>query len=49
MYHGLNGTRNILLEWGPAARHAEGMTVGLWLLGVGTFIYGAWALLAFIL
>ena len=49
LYHGLNGMRNILLEWGPAARHAAGMTVGLWLLGIVTFIYGAWALLAFIL
>ena len=49
LYHGLNGMRNILLEWGPAARHAAGMTAGLWLLGIGTFIYGAWALLAFIL
>ena len=49
LYHGLNGMRNILLEWGPAARHAAGMTAGLWLLGVSTFVYGAWALLAFIL
>ena len=24
LYHGLNGMRNILLEWGPAARHAAG-------------------------
>ena len=49
LYHGLNGMRNILLEWGPAARRAKGMTVGLWVLGVATFAYGAWALLAFIL
>ena len=49
LYHGLNGMRNILLEWGPAARRAKGMMVGLWVLGVATFAYGAWALLAFIL
>ena len=49
LYHGLNGMRNILLEWGPAARRAKGMTIGLWVLGLATFAYGSWALLAFIL
>ena len=49
LYHGLNGMRNILLEWAPAAKRAKGMTIGLWVLGIVTFTYGAWALLAFIL
>lgn len=49
LYHGLNGMRNILLEWPAAARQTKAMTLGLWTLGVFTFAYGAWALLAFIL
>ena len=49
LYHGLNGMRNILLEWPPAARRAQGMTLGLWVLGIATFVYGAWALLAFVI
>ena len=49
LFHGLNGMRNILLEWAPAARRAGAITVGLWALGLVTFAYGAWALLAFIL
>ena len=49
LYHGLNGMRNILLEWPPAARRANAMALGLWVLGAATFAYGAWALLVFIL
>jgi succinate dehydrogenase hydrophobic anchor subunit len=49
LYHGLNGMRNILLEWPAAARRAQAMTLGLWFLGAATFVYGAWALLAFML
>jgi len=49
LYHGLNGMRNILLEWPAAARRAKAMTLGLWALGAGTFAYGAWVLLIFIL
>jgi succinate dehydrogenase hydrophobic anchor subunit len=49
LYHGLNGMRNIFLEWPPAAHRAKAMTLGLWVLGVVTFVYGSWALLAFIL
>ena len=48
LYHGLNGMRNIFLEWPPVANRAKEMTLGLWILGVVTFAYGAWALLAFI-
>ena len=48
LYHGLNGMRNIFLEWPPVANRAKAMTLGLWVLGAVTFAYGAWALLAFI-
>ena len=49
LYHGLNGIRNILLEWPAAAGRAAAFTIGLWVLGGGTFVYGAWVLLEFIL
>ncbi len=49
LFHGLNGVRNILLEWRPAAPRRRPITTGLWLLGVTTFAYGAWALLQFII
>ena len=49
LYHGLNGIRNILLEWQPAAGRGKSITIGLWFLGVVTFAYGAWALLVFII
>ena len=49
LYHGLNGMRNILLEWGPAAQREAAITKGLWALGTATFGYGAWVLLVFIL
>ena len=48
LYHGLNGVRNILLEWRLAARRSRPIVLGLWLLGMAAFAYGAWALLAFI-
>ena len=49
LYHGLNGIRNILLEWPAAASRAAAFTIGLWVLGGVTFVYGAWVLLEFIL
>ena len=49
LYHGLNGMRNIVLEWPRAARREKSITTGLWVLGAATFVYGAWVLLAFIL
>jgi succinate dehydrogenase/fumarate reductase cytochrome b subunit len=48
LFHGLNGIRNILLEWEPLNRRRQGLTIGLCILGGVTFIYGAWALLLFI-
>ena len=49
LFHGLNGIRNILLEWAPAARRQKQVTRGLGILGAVTFIYGARVLLVFIL
>tara|TARA_B100000315_G_scaffold255647_1_gene299549 strand:- start:546 stop:941 length:396 start_codon:yes stop_codon:yes gene_type:complete len=49
LYHGLNGVRNILLEWRPAAQRRRPITVGLWLLGTATFAYGSWALVVFLI
>jgi succinate dehydrogenase hydrophobic anchor subunit len=49
LYHGLNGVRNIMLEWRPAAQRRRPITVGLGLLGAAAFAYGAWALLVFII
>ncbi len=49
LFHGLNGIRNILLEWRPAARRQTLVTRGIWALGIVTFAYGARVLLIFIL
>ncbi len=49
LYHGLSGIRSVLLEWGPAARRGNQITIGLLLLGAATFAYGARVLMVFIL
>ncbi len=49
LYHGLNGIRNILLEWRPTARRERATTLALWVVGLVAFGYGARALLVFIL
>ncbi len=49
LYHGLNGIRNILLEWRPTARRQRMVTASLWILGLVSFSFGARALLVFIL
>lgn len=49
LYHGLNGIRNILLEWNPARQRIRASTIGLAVLGVAAFFYGGGALLAFML
>ena len=49
LYHGLNGIRNILFEWRPAARRQRMVTASLWILGLVSFGFGARALLVFIL
>lgn len=49
LFHGLNGIRNILLEWKPAAQRQVAVTSSLWLLGLVAFFFGARALLIFVL
>ncbi len=49
LYHGLNGIRNILLEWRPTAGRERTTTLALWVVGLAAFGYGARALLVFIL
>lgn len=48
LYHGLNGMRNIFLEWGPAARRQHLVEGGLWVVGLVAFGFGARTLAVFI-
>jgi succinate dehydrogenase/fumarate reductase cytochrome b subunit len=43
LYHGLYGLRNILLELNPAAGLRTTINLGLWLVGLGLFAFGAYA------
>jgi succinate dehydrogenase / fumarate reductase membrane anchor subunit len=49
LYHGLNGIRNISLEWSFTARRQGAVLAVLWVLGLGAFLLGARTLLAFML
>ena len=42
LYHGLYGLRNMLLELNPGARLRKGINVGLSMLGLALFAFGAW-------
>ena len=49
LYHGLNGLRMVVLDWGLS--NVAGRRVFdavLWLVGVATVIYGIWALWAWV-
>jgi succinate dehydrogenase / fumarate reductase membrane anchor subunit len=46
LYHGFYGLRNILLELNPGAALRRIVNVGLTLVGVALFVFGAWAALA---
>ena len=48
LFHGLNGIRNILLEWEPLNQRSGLLSIGLLALGGVTFVYGARSLLLFI-
>lgn len=45
LYHGLYGLRNILLELHPGAALSATVNVGLWLVGLGLFGFGAYVAL----
>jgi len=42
LYHGLFGLRGILLELNPGAGLRKGINVGLSMLGLALFAFGAW-------
>jgi succinate dehydrogenase hydrophobic anchor subunit len=46
LYHGFYGLRNILLELNPGATLRATINVGLSLLGIALFVFGAWAAIA---
>ena len=49
VYHGLNGLRMVVLDWGlsnVAGRRV--FDVVLWLVGIATIVYGIWALWALV-
>jgi succinate dehydrogenase cytochrome b556 subunit len=49
VYHGLNGLRMVVLDWGlsnVAGRRV--FDVVLWLAGIATIVYGIWALRALV-
>lgn len=48
LFHGLNGLRNVLLEWRPLFQREGWVTRGLWAVGLVTFGYGLRALWAFL-
>ncbi len=48
LFHGLNGLRMVLLDYGWWARRVRPLTVFLWVLGVAAFLLGAQTLSVFI-
>ena len=45
IFHGLNGARMIVLDYWLKTRGGRlALTIGLWVLGSVTFVYGLWAL-----
>lgn len=48
LYHGLNGVRNVLLDFTFGQRAQKAISMLLLLVGLTAFVYGAWALTPFI-
>jgi succinate dehydrogenase hydrophobic anchor subunit len=45
VFHGLNGVRMVVLDWGLAGSGARRVfDIVLWLVGVAAVVYGIWAL-----
>ena len=45
VFHGLNGLRMVVLDWGLAGSGGRRVFDGvLWLIGIAATIYGIWAL-----
>lgn len=47
LYHGLNGLRNVVLDWNISRRAASILTGVLWAVGIFMTIYGATAIVSF--
>ena len=48
LFHGLNGVRAVVLDFGPDFQGRRFLSVGLWMLGFTAFlfgVYGLWPLL----
>jgi succinate dehydrogenase hydrophobic anchor subunit len=39
LYHGLNGVRNILYDYGLGEKHGKWITCALWALGLAAFVW----------
>ncbi len=44
LFHGLNGLRMVLLDYGFTAERRRVLDAALWLVGIAAFVYGIWAL-----
>ena len=44
LFHGLNGLRMVLLDYGFTGRKRVALDIVLWALGLGAFAFGTWAL-----
>ncbi len=44
LFHALNGLRMVLLDYGFRGGRRVALNAGLWVVGLGFFVYGVWAL-----
>jgi succinate dehydrogenase / fumarate reductase membrane anchor subunit len=44
LFHGLNGVRTIVLDYGVGGQARRFLSVGLWMLGFVAFLFGAYGL-----
>jgi len=47
VYHGLNGVRAVILDFGLGERKQKAITAVLWVIGLAGVVYGTFALAAF--
>jgi succinate dehydrogenase hydrophobic anchor subunit len=45
LYHGLNGVRNVALDYVHRQEMQRALSAVLWVIGLGLFAYGGWGLL----
>lgn len=44
LFHGLNGLRGVLLDYGFSGGSRRVLSAFLWVVGIAAFAYGTWAL-----